>query len=93
MYTLAFWNNPTAIIIIALVVLVLFGGAKIPEVLKGLGTGIKEFKKGMNDNEDDELRKEREKEEHEREVRARVEDQMKKEKQAKDELDGHQTQK
>jgi sec-independent protein translocase protein TatA len=36
-------------IIIVLVVLVLFGGKKIPEFMRGLGTGIKEFKKAQND--------------------------------------------
>lgn len=41
------------IIIIALVVLLLFGGKKIPELMKGVGKGINSFKKGMNENEDD----------------------------------------
>lgn len=40
------------ILIIALVVLLLFGGRKIPELMKGVGKGIRSFKKGMN--EDDE---------------------------------------
>lgn len=39
------------IIIIALVVLLLFGGKKIPELMKGLGKGVKSFKDGMNDIE------------------------------------------
>lgn len=42
------------IIIIVLVVLLLFGGKKIPELMKGLGKGVKSFKDGMNgigDNE------------------------------------------
>ena len=39
------------IIIIALVVLVLFGGKKIPELMKGLGKGVKSFKDGMNGTE------------------------------------------
>ena len=37
------------IIIIALVVLLLFGGRKIPELMRGLGKGVKSFKDGMND--------------------------------------------
>jgi sec-independent protein translocase protein TatA len=37
------------IIIIALVVLLLFGGKKIPELMNGLGKGVKSFKDGMND--------------------------------------------
>ena len=36
------------IIIIALVVLLLFGGKKIPELMKGLGKGVRSFKDGMN---------------------------------------------
>ena len=37
------------IIIVALVVLLLFGGKKIPELMRGLGKGVKRFKEGMND--------------------------------------------
>lgn len=36
------------IAIIALVILLLFGGAKIPELMRGLGKGVKNFKDGMN---------------------------------------------
>lgn len=36
-------------IIIALVVLLLFGGKKIPELMKGLGKGVRSFKDGLND--------------------------------------------
>ena len=39
------------IIIIALVVLLLFGGKKIPELMRGLGKGVKSFKDGMNEIE------------------------------------------
>lgn len=38
-------------IIIALVVLLLFGGKKIPELMKGLGKGVKSFKQGMQEVE------------------------------------------
>ncbi len=41
------------IILIALIVLLLFGGKKIPEMMKGLGRGVKNFKDGMNGKEDD----------------------------------------
>ena len=41
------------IIIIAIIVLLLFGGKKIPEFMKGLGKGINSFKKGLNDIEED----------------------------------------
>lgn len=39
------------IIIIALIVLLLFGGRKIPELMKGIGKGIRSFKDGMNNIE------------------------------------------
>jgi len=41
------------IIVILIVILVLFGGKKIPEVMQGLGKGLKEFKKASKDIEDD----------------------------------------
>jgi sec-independent protein translocase protein TatA len=41
------------IIIIALVVLLIFGGKKIPELMRGLGKGVKNFKEGMKDVEKD----------------------------------------
>lgn len=40
------------LIIIALVVLLLFGGKKIPELAKGLGNGIKNFKKAVKDDDE-----------------------------------------
>jgi len=42
-------------ILIALVVLLLFGGKKIPELAKGLGSGIKNFKKAVKDDEETEV--------------------------------------
>ncbi len=39
------------ILLIALVVLLFFGGKKIPEMMRGLGKGVKSFKEGMNDIE------------------------------------------
>lgn len=44
-----FWE----ILIIALVILLIFGGKKIPELMKGLGKGVKSFKEGMSDVEKD----------------------------------------
>ncbi len=41
------WDSPIHLLIVAIVVLVLFGGRKIPEVMKGLGQGVREFKEGM----------------------------------------------
>ncbi|MCM1372336.1 MAG: twin-arginine translocase TatA/TatE family subunit [Bacteroides sp.] len=40
------------IVVIALVVLLLFGGKKIPELMNGLGKGIRSFKDGMNGKDD-----------------------------------------
>lgn len=39
----------TEIVVILLVVLLFFGGKKIPELMKGLGKGVKSFKEGMNE--------------------------------------------
>lgn len=41
------------IVLIALVILLLFGGKKIPELMKGLGKGIRSFKDGMNEKDDE----------------------------------------
>lgn len=41
------------IILIALIVLLLFGGAKIPELMKGLGKGVKSFKDGLKEVEEE----------------------------------------
>lgn len=41
------------IIFIVLIVLLLFGGKKIPELMKGLGRGVKSFKQGMNEMEEE----------------------------------------
>lgn len=43
----------TEIVLIALVVLLFFGGKKIPELMKGLGKGVKSFKEGVNGIEKD----------------------------------------
>lgn len=51
------------VLVIALIVLLLFGGKKIPELMKGLGKGVKSFKDGLNDSDDEksETKKESEK--------------------------------
>ncbi|MBR6279786.1 MAG: twin-arginine translocase TatA/TatE family subunit [Bacteroidales bacterium] len=51
MKTFLFLQNLGAgeIIIIALVVLLLFGGKKIPELMHGIGKGVRSFKEGVND--------------------------------------------
>ena len=55
MNTLLFLGNlgTGEIIIIAIVVLLLFGGKKIPELMRGIGKGIKSFKEGVKGLEDD----------------------------------------
>ena len=44
-------------ILIIAVILIFFGGKKIPELMKGLGSGIKEFKKASSTDESDEKKK------------------------------------
>ena len=46
---LMFMPSGSEWIIIALIILLLFGGKKIPELMKGLGKGVKSFKDGMNE--------------------------------------------
>lgn len=49
-----FMNIGTSeLIIIVFVILLLFGGKKIPELMKGIGKGVRSFKKGMNEIEDE----------------------------------------
>ena len=51
MNTLLFLNTlgMGEIVIIALIVLLLFGGRKIPELMRGIGKGVRSFKEGIND--------------------------------------------
>jgi sec-independent protein translocase protein TatA len=55
MLTLLFLGSigMTEIIVLALVVLLFFGGKKIPELMKGIGKGVKSFKDGMKDVQDE----------------------------------------
>lgn len=41
--------SPMHLLLILIIVVVLFGGRRIPELMRGLGQGIKEFKQGMRD--------------------------------------------
>ena len=50
------------IVLIALIVLLLFGGRKIPELMRGLGKGVKSFKDGMNGVEEPEIKEDKAKE-------------------------------
>ena len=54
LFVLSGFIGPQEIIIILIIVLLLFGGRKIPELMKGLGKGMREFKKATkeDDNED-----------------------------------------
>lgn len=45
----------TEIILICAAVLLIFGGKKIPELMKGMGKGVKSFKEGMNEPSEEEL--------------------------------------
>ena len=47
--SLGFWE----IALIVLAIVLLFGGKKIPELMRGLGKGVKSFKEGLKDVEDD----------------------------------------
>ncbi len=54
--------GPWQWIIIGLAILLLFGGKKLPELMKGLGTGIKEFKNATTEEEESEESEENKKE-------------------------------
>ena len=49
LFGLGLWE----IVVIALLVLLLFGANKIPELMRGIGRGVNEFKKGLNSSEDE----------------------------------------
>lgn len=50
--------SPQQVFLIFIVVLLLFGGRKIPELMRGLGSGIKEFKKATKEEEEEQAKKE-----------------------------------
>ena len=54
--------GPTEIILIVVIVLLLFGGKKIPELMKGIGQGAREFKKGLSGEEEEKKKDETKKE-------------------------------
>ena len=54
------WFGPWEIAAIVVVVLLLFGGRKIPELMKGLGKGVKEFKDGIGEDDKKEPEKDKE---------------------------------
>ena len=49
--------GPTELIVIVLIVILLFGGRKIPELMKGIGQGAREFKKGISGEDEAEKKK------------------------------------
>jgi len=49
---LLFSPGPTEIIVLVLIILLLFGGRKIPELMRGLGRGMKEFKNAQKEDEE-----------------------------------------
>ncbi|MCB0475031.1 MAG: twin-arginine translocase TatA/TatE family subunit [Flavobacteriaceae bacterium] len=51
--------GPWQWIIIVFAILLLFGGKKLPELMKGLGTGLKEFKNATKSDDDEEAEKEK----------------------------------
>lgn len=52
--------GPWQIALIVAVVLLMFGGKKIPQLMRGMGSGIKEFKEGMKEGEEDSKSEEKE---------------------------------
>lgn len=61
----------TEIILICAVILLIFGGKKLPELMKGMGKGVKSFKEGMNEPTEEEMNRR-----VEEEVRRRADEQM-----------------
>ena len=51
---LAYGGNPTLWIAVIVIVVLLFGANKIPEMFRGLGSGMREFKKGLKEAEEEE---------------------------------------
>lgn len=61
----------TEVILICAIILLVFGGKKLPELMKGMGKGIKSFKEGMNEPTEAEMNRR-----VEEEVRRRADEQM-----------------
>ncbi len=61
----------TEIILICAVILLIFGGKKLPELMKGVGKGVKSFKEGMNEPTEEEMNRR-----VEEEVRRRADEKM-----------------
>lgn len=50
--SIAMFESPWQIAVVLVIVLVLFGGSRIKDVMGSLGSGVKEFKKGLNEDDD-----------------------------------------
>ena len=61
----------TEIILISAVILLIFGGKKLPELMKGMGKGVKSFKEGMNEPTEEEMNQR-----VEEEIRRRADEKM-----------------
>ena len=48
--------SPSHLLVVLVIILLLFGAKRIPELAKGLGTGIKEFREGVSVNDDSKLK-------------------------------------
>ena len=59
LFTICGWFGAWEIIVVVLVLLIFFGGKKIPELMKGIGLGIKEFKKAARDEPENEEQKDK----------------------------------
>ncbi|MGC9470845.1 MAG: twin-arginine translocase TatA/TatE family subunit [Bacteroidales bacterium] len=53
LFIIAGMIGPWQIVLIVVILLLLFGGRKIPELMKGLGQGLKEFKKATSQDDED----------------------------------------
>lgn len=77
----------TEIILICVVILLIFGGKKLPELMKGMGKGVKSFKEGMNEPTDEELNRR-----VEEEIQRRADERMRRSEQAPEAVDNAQPQ-
>lgn len=66
----------TEVILICAVILLIFGGKKLPELMKGMGKGVKSFKEGLNEPSEEEINRR-----VEEEVRRRADEKIEKDKQ------------
>ncbi len=61
--------GPLEIIIVVLIVLLLFGGRKIPELMRGLGQGMREFKKASSGKDDADKKEDKKNEDDNKEIK------------------------